>query len=80
MASPMHAARSERADGFRAHVSVAYSNAAGDGRAIRAALDGQPSDPAKARFDTASLIRMHRDRRQYEWTTVATVSIGPEAR
>jgi hypothetical protein len=68
----------ERADGFRAHVSVAYSNAVGDGRAIRAALDMLKVEPAAVTFDAVSLIRMHRDRRLYEWTTVATVPIGSE--
>jgi 2'-5' RNA ligase len=66
--------------GFRAHVSAAYSNAKADAAPIRAALDlAEPSTPAAATYTHVSLIRMHRDRRMYEWETVHTVPLGGEA-
>lgn len=66
--------------GFRAHVSAAYSNAEANAAPIRAALDrAQPDTPAAATYTHVSLIRMHRDRRMYEWDTVRTVPLGREA-
>lgn len=62
--------------GFRAHVSLAYSNGDGDGLAIRRTLDATEVTPATATFTTVSLIRMHRDNRMYEWETVAAIEIG----
>jgi len=61
--------------GFRAHVSLAYSNNDGDGLAIRQILDSTGVVPATATFTTVSLIRMHRDNRMYEWETVAEVQL-----
>jgi 2'-5' RNA ligase len=66
----------EKAEGFRAHTSVAYSNGTGDGSAIRRALDQDSRAPAPATVSGVHLILMHRDRRMYEWTTVATVRLG----
>lgn len=64
----------ENADGFRAHTSVAYSNGETPTALIREALDRvEPTKPVSARFAEVSLIRMHRDRRMYEWETVARV-------
>jgi 2'-5' RNA ligase len=66
----------EKAEGFRAHTSVAYSHGIGDGRAIRSALDQRELAPALATATSVDLILMHRDRRMYEWATVATVGLG----
>ena len=66
----------EAPDGFRAHVSVAYSNADADAATIRRALDeAEPPNPGPATYRTVSLIRMHRDRRMYEWETVDVVDL-----
>ena len=63
--------------GFRAHVSAAYSNADADAAPIRAALDrAAPNTASSATYTQVSLIRMHRDRRMYEWETVRTVLLG----
>ncbi|GHH69536.1 2'-5' RNA ligase family protein [Promicromonospora soli] len=67
----------ESEDGFRAHISVAYSNATTDAAPIRAALDrAEPTTPAPATYTHVSLIRMHRDHRMYEWDTIRTVPLG----
>lgn len=65
----------EKAEGFRAHTSVAYSSGIGDGLAIRSALDQADPAPAPATVSGVDLILMHRDRRMYEWTTVATIGL-----
>ncbi|MFC8501734.1 2'-5' RNA ligase family protein [Pedococcus sp. NPDC057267] len=69
----------EKNEGFRAHTSVAYSNSKADGRAIRLALDEANVSPATATFAAVSLIRMNRDHRMYEWTTVDAVNLGPSS-
>ncbi|MEV6272968.1 2'-5' RNA ligase family protein [Kribbella sp. NPDC051936] len=51
----------ENADGYRPHISLAYSNTA------------QPSAFA---VDAVSLVEMHRDNRRYEWRTVEAVPLG----
>jgi 2'-5' RNA ligase len=67
----------ENADDFRAHASVAYGNGEAPTAPIREALDQvAPAEPVTARFAEISLIRMHRDRRMYEWETVARVRVG----
>lgn len=66
----------EPADAFRAHVSVAYSNTKADAVPIRAALDhAEPTAATTATYTRVSLIRVHRDRRMYEWDTISTVRL-----
>ncbi|MEO7131716.1 MAG: 2'-5' RNA ligase family protein [Dermatophilaceae bacterium] len=61
----------ENPDAFRAHTSAAYGNDHADATPIRHALDmAEPTSPVSATYGQASLIRMHRDRRMYEWDTV----------
>lgn len=63
--------------GFQAHVSVAYSNADAEAGPIREALDrAEPTAPATATYTQVSLIRMHRDRRVYEWDVLRQVPLG----
>lgn len=66
----------ESAEGFRPHTSVAYSNGDGDGRAVRGLLDSVPTLPVEVTVRSVSLIRMHRDRRMYEWETVSTTPLA----
>ena len=66
----------EPADGFRAHVSIAYSNAVAPADPVQAALDSVHAEPATARVNAAELIVLGRDRRMYEWSTSATVQLG----
>lgn len=64
--------------GFRAHLTLAYSNSTGDGVTVRDHLDTVTAPAAASSYvvDQVSLIRMHRDHRMYEWETVTTVPIG----
>ncbi|MFG3053484.1 2'-5' RNA ligase family protein [Kitasatospora sp. NPDC048239] len=66
----------EPAEGFRPHVSVAYSNSAGHSRPAADALAGVASYPATARVTSAELIVLGRDRRMYEWESFARVPLG----
>lgn len=66
----------EGAEGFRAHVSVAYSNGDANSAAIRHALDSTPTNDAHAVLAAVSLIRMHRDREMYEWDTITDLTLG----
>lgn len=66
----------EKAEGFRAHVSIAYSNATGPAVPIQAALDSVHTEPGTVRVNAAELIVLGRDRRMYEWETAATVRLG----
>ncbi|MFI9324887.1 2'-5' RNA ligase family protein [Kitasatospora aureofaciens] len=89
-AEPVHAARSairvaiadvwpkvpESADGFRPHVSVAYSSADGPARPAADALARVTTYPATARIAAAELIILNRDRQMYEWETAAHVPLG----
>ncbi|KJS59933.1 hypothetical protein VM95_24125 [Streptomyces rubellomurinus] len=89
-AEPVHAVRTairaaiadvwptvpENAAGFRPHVSVAYSNAAGPARPAADALASVTTHPATARITAAELIVLGRDRRMYEWETAARVPLG----
>lgn len=60
------------------HVSMAYSNVSGPADAYEAALGGQTS-AASVTLRTAQLIRLGRDRRVYEWDTIATLPLGETA-
>ncbi|GAA0938316.1 2'-5' RNA ligase family protein [Nonomuraea longicatena] len=66
----------EPEEGFAAHVSIAYSNATGPVEPIAEALRRVQAQPATVRVEAAELIVLGRDRRMYEWETVATVSLG----
>ena len=68
----------EPATGYRPHITITYSNAEATARPIRLALDQADPHLATAQITTASLIRLHRDRRMYEWMTVAAVSLGKQ--
>lgn len=66
----------EPEDGFRAHVTLAYSNAAGPMEPIRAALNGHNPYSADVPISKVSLIKLNRDNRAYEWTDYATIKLG----
>lgn len=57
------------------HVSVAYRNVSGSADVYEAALNGQ-APAASAILGSAQLIRLGRDRRVYEWDTIATLPLG----
>jgi hypothetical protein len=66
----------EAADGWRPHVSLAYSNAPGPRGPIVDALAAQPARASKVELSAVSLIDLNRDNKSYEWTDVATVEFG----
>jgi 2'-5' RNA ligase len=66
----------EAAEGFSAHVTIAYSNSSGPTSPVRDALAKIPSSPAIARITHADLIILNRDHRMYEWETFAPVPLG----
>jgi 2'-5' RNA ligase len=66
----------ESADGFKAHVSIAYSGGTGPQAVVRQALGRVDSPPAKVRVHEAQLIVIHRDNRMYEWTTRESIPFG----
>ncbi len=65
----------EPADGFKAHVSIAYSNTVRSTAPIEAALDRVRTEPAVVRVTSADLIVLNRDDHMYEWTTYAEVPL-----
>jgi 2'-5' RNA ligase len=67
----------ESVDGFRPHVTLAYSNAESGRRPeIEEAVHGVDSTPARFEVSALSLIRLHRDNGSYEWSEVATAAVG----
>jgi 2'-5' RNA ligase len=65
----------ENADRFRPHVSVAYIDAAGESKPLVDAVARVATPPAAVTLRSASLIRLNRDRRMYEWETVSTLAL-----
>jgi hypothetical protein len=55
-------------------VSLAYANADADGDQYDAALQGL--GPVPVTVTTVELIRLGRDRRVYEWETLASLPLG----
>lgn len=66
----------ERADGFKPHVSVGYSNGTGSTAPFAAALDTADIEHAHARITHAELIIINRDNHMYEWESLAQVPLG----
>ncbi|MCL2794985.1 MAG: 2'-5' RNA ligase family protein [Microbacteriaceae bacterium] len=68
----------EPEEGFRPHVSVAYSNDDADAAPIRGALDLAQPGLVHADYSHISLIVIHRDNRMYEWETIRRLRLGEE--
>jgi 2'-5' RNA ligase len=62
--------------GFRAHVSLGYSNTAGPTDPVAQALDAHGGYTGEVTVSSVSLINLNRDRKAYEWTDVASVPLG----
>jgi hypothetical protein len=56
------------------HVSYAYANANLDSAPVDAGLEG--FGPVTVTLNTVDLIRLGRDRRLYEWETIASLPLG----
>lgn len=66
----------EAAEGFSAHVTIAYANQDGPADAALAAIAEPASQPTAARISSAELIILNRDQRMYEWQTHASVPLS----
>lgn len=66
----------DRPDDFHPHLTIAYSNAAGDPTPIRSTLDTVRVDPVDVQLSHASLIVLNRDHRMYQWTEERRVDLG----
>ena len=61
---------------FRPHISLGYVNSAGPAAAVADALAAHAALAADVTVSAVSLIDLNRDNQAYEWTDVATVSLG----
>ncbi|MDZ5447072.1 2'-5' RNA ligase family protein [Micromonospora sp. 4G57] len=67
----------EAADGFRPHVTIAYSGDSVPTQPIRARLvEVRDLTPVTVRITEVPLIALRREDRVYRWDTVATVRLG----
>ena len=66
----------DNADGFQPHVTIAYSAGVQPARSVEAALAAVEPPAVTTAVPQASLIELHRDRRMYEWRTIAEAQIG----
>jgi 2'-5' RNA ligase superfamily len=66
----------EAADGYQPHISLAYVNRDRSATDLLRAIQRVDGDPVDVAVLAVSLIEMHRDRRMYEWRTVADLRIG----
>ncbi len=66
----------EDPDGFRPHVSLAYSNAAGPAAPIAQRLTAWPVTSDEITVRRATLIDLNRDYRVYQWADIATAELG----
>jgi 2'-5' RNA ligase len=68
----------EPPNGFRPHVSLAYSNAAGPIEPVAEAVSGYTPHTAEVTVSSVSLIDLNRDNQAYEWVDIATVTLDGE--
>ncbi|MEV6704990.1 2'-5' RNA ligase family protein [Micromonospora wenchangensis] len=67
----------ESADGFRPHVTIAYSGSPAPTEPIRSQLANlRDRPPARVTLNEVSLIALRRDDHTYRWTTVATAPLS----
>ncbi|SCG49200.1 2'-5' RNA ligase family protein [Micromonospora inositola] len=66
----------EHVQGYRPHVSLAYSNAAQSAEPIAATLSQVEAEPVVVTLHHLGLLEFHRDHRMYQWTRSEQVRIG----
>jgi 2'-5' RNA ligase len=66
----------EPEDGFRAHVSLGYSNADGPAEPVAEALHAHDEHTTEVTVSSVTLIDLNRDHEAYEWTDVASVELS----
>jgi 2'-5' RNA ligase len=69
----------ESMDGFRPHITLAYSNGVASIERIDAAIKECSLPVADVLIPSVSLIDLNRDRGRYEWAEVATVALGRDS-
>jgi 2'-5' RNA ligase len=67
---------SEHVQGYRPHVSIAYSNAEQPAERIVETLRSVDTEPVEVSLREVGLLEFHRDRRMYEWTSANPLRIG----
>ena len=65
-------------DGFRPHITLAYSNGVAPIERIDAAIREQQLPVTEVLVPSVSLLDLNRDHGRYEWTEIATVTLGPD--
>ncbi|MBI1757829.1 MAG: 2'-5' RNA ligase family protein [Actinobacteria bacterium] len=72
----------EAADGFRPHVTLAYSSGGTPATDVRERLAAlrKSITPIEVIVRAASLIRLNRDEKHYRWTTEATIPLAATGR
>lgn len=66
----------EQADGFRPHVTIAYSASNADTADLRTRLTPlRELEPATVKIANAQLIQLNRDEKIYQWKTIATLDL-----
>lgn len=66
----------EPADGFQAHITIAYANCDGPADAALEAIASVPSRPTEAAIANVELIVLNRDQHMYQWEPYATVPLA----
>jgi 2'-5' RNA ligase len=61
---------------FVPHVTLAYATGQLASQSVAEALEAVDAEPVTVTVPVATLIELHRDRGQYEWSVVATAAIG----
>jgi 2'-5' RNA ligase len=66
----------ESMDGFRPHITLAYSNGIARIDKINSVIGDLTAASSSVQISSVSLIRLNRDRKRYEWSEVAKVFLG----
>lgn len=69
----------EDAEGFRPHVSLAYSNSSGPAEPITERVAARSVTAAETTIHRVALIDLNRDHRAYRWTEIAAANLGASA-
>lgn len=66
----------ESTEGFRPHITLAYSNGTARVDDIYAAISSVAIPSSRIQISSVSLIELNRDRKRYEWTELAKVPLS----
>jgi 2'-5' RNA ligase len=74
-----HGSIPESMDGFRPHITLAYSNGIESIERINAVVKQCSFPAANVLIPSVALIDLNRDRGRYEWTEIVTTALGHDA-